>query len=69
MLLLKHTLFLSPQEFSRRGWPSGAVVKLARSASSARGSAGSDPECGPTHRLSSHAVAGVPHIEEDGQRC
>ena len=27
--------------------------------------------CGPTHRLASRAVAGVPHIvvEEDGHRC
>ena len=34
------------------------------------GFAGSDPGCRPTHHLSSHAAAGVPHkIEEDGHRC
>ena len=25
---------------------------------------GSDPRCGPMHCLSSHAVAGVPHVKE-----
>ena len=34
------------------------------------GFTGSDPGCGPTHCLSSHAVAGVPHkTEEDGHGC
>ena len=44
------------------GWPSGVVVKITCFASAAQ-AAGSDPRCGPTFPLLSHAVAGVPHIK------
>ena len=35
------------------------------------GFSGLDPRCGPIHRLSGHAVAGVPtyKVEEDGPGC
>ena len=53
-----------------QGLADGIVVKLRHFASEARGT---DPRCGPTHCLSSRAVAGVPHIkkklEEDRNRC
>ena len=44
-----------------RGQPSGTVVKFACSASAA---GSSDLRSRPTHCLSSHAVAGVPHIKQ-----
>ena len=46
----------------RRGRPGGVAIKFDRSASAARGFAGSDPDCGPTHRSSNHAVV-ASHIE------
>ena len=59
------SLYKSPTNW---GQPSGAVVKFTHSASAARGSLVwilcSDPWCGPTHRLASHTVAGVPHIKK-----
>ena len=43
------------------GQPSGAT-KFSRSALVVPRFTGSDPGCGPTHSLSSHAVASVPHV-------
>ena len=44
------------------GYPSGVVVKFVHSASAAEFTS-SDPGHGPTHHLSSHAVAGGPHMK------
>ena len=44
-----------------RAWPSGAAGKFAHSGG--LGFASLDPGHGPMHRLSSHAVAGVPHVK------
>ena len=44
-----------------RGWLGGIEVKFALSALAAQASL--DPGHGPTHCLSSHAVAGIPHIK------
>ena len=49
-------------EDAKRGQPGGAGVKLSRSASAAWGSP-VPTGCGPVHHLSSHAVAGIPHIK------
>ena len=45
------------------GQPSDAAVKFVRSASVAPRFAGSEPSYGLMHCLSSHAMAGVPHIK------
>lgn len=44
------------------GQPGGTAVKFAGSTSAARGSP-VDPGYRPTQHLSSHAVAGIPHIK------
>ena len=51
-------LIFKCQEIIFGGQPRSAVVKF-----SGLGFAGSDPRCGPTHHLSSCAVAGIPHIK------
>ena len=43
------------------GWPSSTAVKFTLF--DGLGFTGSDAECGPKQHLSSHAVAGVPHIK------
>ena len=45
------------------GWPSGAAVMFARSASQWPGVHWPGSRVQTWHRLSSHAVAGVPHIK------
>ena len=50
------------------GLPSGAAAKCACSASVAQGVHRFRSWMRTWHRLASHAVVGVPHVEEDGQR-
>ena len=49
-------------EYTCRGRPGGVAVPVLRFSS--LGFASSDPGNGPTHRLSNHAVAGVPYIRQ-----
>ena len=63
--LAKHSINVTDNKNSNdpRGpsqWHSGKVHTLHFGGP---GFAGSDPRRGPTHHLSSHAVAGVPHIK------
>ena len=48
----------------KRGRASGSVIKFMCSALATWGFAGSEPRHGPMHCLSSHAVAGIPHIKQ-----